>query len=217
VPHFTRAVALIAILVTSGAMADEWTVPVPGRCGGLAPERRIGPCSALIDAPDTAPDVRAKAFFMRGLAYWQLNQRERAIADYDKAIRIAPQYGAALNNRADAYLRLGKPAEGMPDIDRALEVAPQNPIYNATRGQIGQSVGDPQGAMRDHDAAMAFGGVDFVKLYQCGLRMARLYRGPIDGILRPELLSALRLCVDQGSHCDPLPESASTECREPVA
>jgi tetratricopeptide (TPR) repeat protein len=218
VRHLTRAIALTAFIVAaSGAMADEWNVPVPGGCGALDPERRIAPCSALIDAPDVAPDVRAKAFFMRGLAFWQLNQRERAVGDYDQAIRIAPRHAPALNNRADAYLRLGRPSQGMPDIDRALEIEPQNPIYNATRGQIGQSVGDPQGAMRDHDAAMAFGGPVFIKLYQCGLRLAALYRGPIDGVLRAEMHTALRQCVDQGSHCDPVPESANTECREPVA
>jgi tetratricopeptide (TPR) repeat protein len=211
-------IAMTAFFVAaSGAMADEATAPVPGGCNSLEPGRRIASCSALIDAPGTTPEVRAKAFFLRGLAYWELNQRERAVGDYDKAIRISPRYGAALNNRADAYLRLGKPAEGMPDIDQALQSDPQNPVYNATRGQIGQSTGDPQGAMRDHDAAMAYGGMAFVKLYQCGLRMARLYRGPIDGILRPELFAALRLCVDQGGSCDPLPEQASTECREPVA
>jgi tetratricopeptide (TPR) repeat protein len=215
--HLTRAVAVMSILATSGTMAEEWNVPAPGACDSLEPGRRIGPCTALIDAPDTAPQVRAKAFFLRGLAWWELNQRERAVGDYDEAIRIAPRYGSALNNRADAWLRLGKPAEGVRDIDQALEVDPQNPTYNATRGQIGQSIGDPPGAMRDHDAAMASGGMVFVKLYQCGLRMARLYRGPIDGILRPELLAALRLCVDQGSRCDPLPEQATTECREPVA
>ena len=216
--HLTRAIVLIAIFAAaSGAAADEWNVPAPGDCGNLEPERRIAPCGALIDTPGIAPDIRAKALFMRGLAFWQLNQRERALADYDQAIRIAPRHAPALNNRADALLRLGKPSQGIPDVDRALEIDPQNPIYNATRGQIGQAVGDPQGAMRDHDAAMAFGGMVFVKLYQCGLRLARLYRGPIDGILRQELHTALRLCVDLGSQCDPIPESANTECREPVA
>jgi tetratricopeptide (TPR) repeat protein len=210
--------ALMAFfLAASGVMADEWNVPAPGGCDGLEPERRIAPCSALIDAPDTAAAVRAKAFFLRALSYWQLNQRERAVTDYDQAIRIAPRFAGALNNRADAWLKLGKPAQGMPDVDQALEIEPQNPIYNATRGQINQSVGDRQGAMRDHDAAMAFGGPVFIKLYQCGLQMARLYHGPIDGILRPDLRTALRLCVDQGGQCDPIPESANTECREPVA
>jgi tetratricopeptide (TPR) repeat protein len=218
VSHLSRAIAVTAFIVAaSGAMADEWSVPAPGGCDSLEPARRIVPCTALIDAPDTAAAVRAKAFFLRGLSYWQLNQRDRAVSDYDQAIRIAPRFAGALNNRADAWLRLGKPSQGMPDIDRALGIEPQNPIYNATRGQIGQSVGDPQGAMRDHDAAMAFGGAVFVKLYQCGLRLARLYHGPIDGILRQDLRTALRLCVDQGSHCDPVPESANTECREPVA
>lgn len=217
-PHLTRAMALTAFfLAASSAMADEWNVPAPGGCDGVEPERRIAPCTALIDAPGTTAAVRAKAFFLRALSYWQLNQRDRAVTDYDQAIRIAPRFAGALNNRADAYLRLGKPSQGTPDIDRALEIEPQNPIYNATRGQINQSVGDPQGAMRDHDAAMAFGGTVFVKLYQCGLRLARLYHGPIDGILRPEVRTALRLCVDQGSQCDPVPESANVECREPVA
>jgi tetratricopeptide (TPR) repeat protein len=219
----TRVIALMAFftaisgfVATSGAMADVWK-PLPAGCDDPVAERRIAPCSALIAAPDTDPALRAEAFFRRGVAYWQLSQPERAIKDYSESIRIEPDFGAALNNRADAWLRLGKPSQGVEDIERALQVDPQNPTFNATRGQIGQSVGDPEGAMRDHDNAMAFGGTTFVKLYQCGLRMARLYRGPVDGILRPEVLGALRVCVDQGSHCDPLPESATTECHEPVA
>jgi tetratricopeptide (TPR) repeat protein len=216
VPRLTRAIFLMAIFVaTSAARADEWTLP--GGCDSQDPERRIAPCSALIDAPDTTPDVRAKAFFLRALSYWHLSQRERAIRDYDEAIRIDPKFAAALNNRADAWLRLGDPKQGVADIERALEIAPEYPIYNITRGQISQTLGDREGAMHDHAAAMAFGGKVIVKLYQCGLRLARLYRGPIDGIQRPELQTALRLCVDQGGNCDPVPEAVTTECPEPTA
>ncbi len=215
-PHLTRAMALTAIFVTtSPAMADEMNLPIG--CTDPEPEHRIAPCTAVIDAPDAAPALRAEAFFRRALAYWQLSQRERAIGDYDQAIQLAPEFAAALNNRADAWLKLGKASQGMPDIERALKVAPQNPIYNVTRGQIGQTLGDRDGAMRDHEAAMAYGGKLFVRLYQCGLRLARLYHGPIDGILRPDLRLALRLCVDQGSGCDPMPESVTVDCPEPVA
>jgi tetratricopeptide (TPR) repeat protein len=216
VPHLTRAIVLTAIFVaTFAAMADEFTLP--DGCEGQDLERRIVPCSALIDAPDTAPDVRARAFFLRALSYWHLSQRERAIRDYDEAIRIDPKFAAALNNRADGYLKLGKPKQGVADIDRALALEPEYPIYNITRGQIGQTLGDRDGAMHDHAAAMAFGGKVIIRLYQCGLRLARLYRGPLDGVLRPELNTALRLCVDQGGQCDPVPETATTECPEPTA
>jgi tetratricopeptide (TPR) repeat protein len=215
VTHLTRAIALMAIFVAAAAMAaDDVTLE---NCRSLAADRRVASCTAVIDALGTAPVDRAEAFFLRALSYWEFNQRERAIRDYDAAIRIEPQFAAALNNRADAYLKLGKPGQGQPDIDKALEIAPQDPIYNVTHGQIGQTLGDRDGAMRDHEAAMAFGGERYVRLYQCGLRMARLYRGPVDGILRPALRTALRQCVDLGGNCDPMPETATVECPDPVA
>jgi tetratricopeptide (TPR) repeat protein len=206
----------MAIVAATSAMADDQQ-PVADGCRSAAPELRIAPCSAVIDSPSAPPAERAEAFFLRGLAYWQSGQREHAVRDYDDAIRIAPQFGSALNNRADAYLKLGKASQGVPDIERALRIAPQDPIYNVTHGQIRQTLGDPDGAMRDHQAAMAFGHERYVKLYQCGLRLARLYRGPLDGVLSPALLSALRQCVDQGGSCDPMPESVTVECNEPVA
>ncbi len=70
--------------------------------------------------------------------------------------------------------------------------------------------------MRHHEAAMAFGGKPFVQLYQCSLKLAGLYRGPLDGIIRLELRTALRQCVDQGSRCAPLPPFPLSECPEPV-
>jgi hypothetical protein len=51
-------------------------------------------------------------------------------------------------------------------------------------------------------------------LVRCGLRLAQLYHGPIDGILRPELAAALRACVDKGSTCDPV--ETDPQCPDPV-
>jgi tetratricopeptide (TPR) repeat protein len=198
------------ILAATGAMADELT-----GCDSRDPELRIAACTALIDAPGTAAAVRAEALFLRGLSYLELGQYQHSLADYDEAIRISPQFAAALNNRAMVWLRLGKPEQGMLDIERALAIEPRHPIFVATRGQIGQSLGDRQGAMRDHQDAMTIGGPRFVRYYQCGLRRARLYDGPLDGVVRPELMTALRACVDQGISCDPIP-STDSECPDPV-
>jgi tetratricopeptide (TPR) repeat protein len=210
--RLSPVIALISVMIaTAGAMAEELN-----GCEDRDPERRIAACTALIDAPDTTPDRRALAFFRRALSWSQLGQYQRSIPDYDAAIRIAPSFALALNNRANAYQKLGKPSQGLPDIEQALEIAPQEPVFNATRGEIGQALGDREGAMRDHEAAMAFGGAAFVRLYQCSLRLAQLYRGPLDGIVRPELHLALRQCVDQGSGCAPLPPFPVAECPEPV-
>jgi tetratricopeptide (TPR) repeat protein len=192
-------------------MADELT-----ECANPESGRNIAACTALIDAAETPPAVRARAFFLRALAHSRLGRYDRAIPDLNGALRILPDFASALNNRANAYLKLGRPAEGEADIDQALELGPQEPVYNATRGEISQALGDREVAMRHHEAAMAFGGKPFVQLYQCSLRLAGLYRGPMDGIIRLELRTALRQCVDQGSHCAPLPPFPVSECPEPV-
>lgn len=206
------AIAVMALqLATAGARADDLN-----DCGSPEPERRIPACTALIEAPDTPPDTRADAFFRRGVSYSELGQYRRAIRDYDETIRLQSDAAAALNNRAYSYLKLGQPSVGMPDVEQAMQLQPENPIFLSTRGEISQVLGDRESAMRDHEAAMALGGMNFVKVYQCSLRMAGLYRGPIDGIVRPEVRTALRLCVDQGSGCAPVPPFPIPECPDPV-
>jgi hypothetical protein len=71
-------------------------------------------------------------------------------------------------------------------------------------------MGDPKGALNDYTKAMYFGGLEMIKLYQCGLTEARLYEGRIDGIWRRELQDAMEQCVKDAA-CDPLP--ADEHCR----
>jgi tetratricopeptide (TPR) repeat protein len=215
--NLSLAIAMTTLmLATTGATADDLKADELKACDDGAPDSRIAPCTALIDAPDLPPAVRSKAFFLRGVAYAQLGRYHRAIRDYDEAIRMNPQYSMALNNRADAWLRLGEPAQGMPDIERALTINPREALFNTTRGELAQSIGDRDGAIRNHEAALALGGVKFIKFYQCGLRLQRLYQGPLDGILSPELRTALYTCVDKGIQCDPALPFLTSECPELV-
>jgi tetratricopeptide (TPR) repeat protein len=209
--HLTKAAMLVAIFAaTGGVRAEEWN-----DCGGPDLERRIVSCTKLIETPGIDPAYLAEAFDRRGYAHIKLGQYQRALRDYDEAIRISPQDAAALNNRAIVYLLLGKPSQGLPDAEKAVQFAPREAHFYNTRAQISQSLSDQQGAIRDHEAAMALGGTRWIKLYQCGLRLARLYHGPIDGILRPELRTALLVCVDKGSTCDPVP-AGDPECPDPI-
>lgn len=209
--HLRHALALMAVIAAPGVAAAE-----DASCTSGEPDARIAACTTVIEAPGTPPEQRAEAYFRRALSWSQFNQYERAIRDYDNALKINPGDAAALNNRAYSWLKLGNPSQALPDVEQALKMAPESAIFMSTRGEILQALGDRAGALRDHEAAMWFGGRFVVKGYQCSLRLARLYDGPVDGLMSPDVSTALQQCVDQGDKCAPVPSFLSTECLDPV-
>jgi tetratricopeptide (TPR) repeat protein len=176
--------------------------------------RRIDGCSALIDDPGVAPEQRSFAFGMRALAYSLRGVFDKALADYDQAIGLNPDYAVALNNRAWVYFKLGRGSDGARDVERALQLSPGSPYALDTRAHIRQADGDAEAALADYEHAMRNGGDRMVKLYQCGLRAQGLYFGMIDGIHTPALSRALRICVGNPA-CDPLLEDE--ECKPSVS
>lgn len=56
------------------------------------------------------------AFNNRGIAYYNLNDYDRAIADYDKTIELDPKYISAYKNLSEILIMVGK-------IDRAEQTA----------------------------------------------------------------------------------------------
>lgn len=181
-------------------------------CDNPESTRRVAACTELIEDPSTAPTRRALAYANRALSYSIRGEYETAIRDYDQAIGLFPDFAVALNNRAWAYFKWGRGEQGMGDVQRALQLDPRSPHALDTRAHIYQTMGETARALRDYEAAMMFGGSRMITLYQCGLKMQRLYDGPADGVARPALLQALKVCVDKGPQCDPLPPDE--ECRD---
>jgi tetratricopeptide (TPR) repeat protein len=177
-------------------------------------ERRISGCSAMIDTPGLPDDQRSLAYGMRALAYSLLGMFDKALADYDEALTIKPDFPLALNNRAWAYYKLGRASDGLGDVQKALELSPGSPYALDTRAHIHQALGDTQAALEDYELAMQVGGERIVKMYQCGLRSQGVYFGAVDGIYSASVRQALRTCTGN-RHCDPLP--SDSECRPEVS
>jgi len=173
-------------------------------------ERRIEGCSALIETPGIGPDDLSLAYAMRALAFSLKGNYDRALPDYDEAIRINPTFAVALNNRAWALYKAGRGEQGMRDVERSLQLQPGSSHTLDTRAHIRQQMGDVLGALADYEMAMVFGGDRMVKLYQCGLQAKGLYDGKIDGRYTPPVKQGLETCV-RDKTCDPLP--ADEECR----
>ncbi|MEW5963082.1 MAG: hypothetical protein AB1749_05920 [Pseudomonadota bacterium] len=200
--------ALLALALAAGssrAAEGDW-----GDCFGPDFERRVTGCSRLIGRSDLTPEERGFAHANRALAHAMHGHHALALADYDAALAITPDFPVALNNRAWTLFRAGRPEAGRGDVERALVLDPLNPHALDTRAHIRQALGDAAGAMADYRLAMRMGGERLVALYQCGLQAARLYEGEIDGVVSVALRRALEVCVETAG-CDPLP--ADEECR----
>ena len=67
-------------------------------------------------------DLEAAALVDSGYEYNSLGQYERAIQDFDEAIRLNPQNAGAYHNRGIAYGRIGKSIEEERDFAKATEI-----------------------------------------------------------------------------------------------
>ena len=207
-----RWTVLLAILGLVGTSLAALATDDVHECDSPETERRIKACTELIETPGIGLARLATAYANRALAYSLRAQYETSIRDYDQAIRLVPDFAVALNNRAWAYFKWGRLGPAMPDVQRSLQIDPMSPHSLDTRAHILQWQGEHAGALRDYDAAMIYGGSRMVKLYQCGLKMNKLYSGPTDGIVTADVRRAMRVCVEKGSDCDPLPPDE--DCRE---
>lgn len=200
----------VVLLAISPAVAQAEDPLDNHQCFGDDHVKHIDACTELLDQPGVGLGVRSSAFAMRALGQSLRGRYAEAIADYNAAIQINPSFAVALNNRAWAFFKWGKAAQGLNDVERSLALDDMSPHSYDTRAHIMQAAGNTVAAMADYDRAMFLGGLRMVRLYQCGLAAAGLYKGKPDGQTSPELRSAFLQCVAQLT-CDPLPPDE--ECR----
>jgi tetratricopeptide (TPR) repeat protein len=78
----------------------------------------------MIQSGHEPPQNLVAAFTYRGNAYFGKGQYDRAIEDYDQAIRLNPNYAEAYNNRGLAKRAKGDFAGGDADIAKAKQLNP---------------------------------------------------------------------------------------------
>jgi tetratricopeptide (TPR) repeat protein len=66
----------------------------------------------------------AEAYLMRGDDFSEIQEYDRAILDYDQAIRLKPDYAEAHNNRGYAYYWKGDATHAIADYSQAIELRP---------------------------------------------------------------------------------------------
>jgi lipoprotein NlpI len=120
-------------------------------------DRLIRGCSAVIRSRQVSLDDLSRAFFNRGRAWSDKGQFERAIQDFDQAIRLDPNYADAFNNRGIAFSGKGDYDHAIENFDRAIALDPNFAIAIFNRGLAFQNLGRTAEVERDFARAKTSG------------------------------------------------------------
>jgi len=151
--HALALAALILLAVLSfdarlaGVRADDLA-----DCTRGSGDTRLRGCSRIINSGLFEPISKknlAIACYNRGIAYGMSGQYDRAIADYDTAIKINPKDTIAYVVRGISYEGKGQFDRAIGDYDMAIKL---NPIYDwayYNRGQAYKGRGNKERAIAD--------------------------------------------------------------------
>src|SRR5437588_1597212 len=120
--------------VTLCAAAGALIVPAPGRaqtyidqCNEqgkrFSIEARIDGCTATIKSGKSSGKDLAAAYGNRGHAYTDKKDYDRAIADFNEAIKLAPKFASAFTNRCFTRMLVGRElSQALADCNESLRL-----------------------------------------------------------------------------------------------
>ncbi len=122
----------------------------------FSPALRIDGCTAAIKSGHQSGKNLSRIFYNRGIAYAKKNQYDRAIEDFNQAIRLDPDSIFALNNRGAAYARKGQLDDAIADFNEAIRIDASYAITYNNRGIAYAKKGQYDRAIEDFDQAIRY-------------------------------------------------------------
>ena len=110
--------------------------------------------SQLIERKTLVERHRVIALRWRGDSYRHLRYDQKAIADYNQAIEIDPDYAWAFAGRAETYRWLEQYEQAIADFDKAIELEPEFVWAIAHRGEMYRKLEENEKALADFNKAI---------------------------------------------------------------
>lgn len=126
----------------------------------LAPPGAVSVSSYLRQQPapaqaDTTALLRAQQLFIRGMTHTLLDDPERAVALFKKALELVPEQPAILSALADAYDQLGEPQTALFYLKRAHQLDPGTRAYAFQLAGLQARTGALETALATYEALLA--------------------------------------------------------------
>src|SRR5258708_2603533 len=123
-----------AFAAVSESVNDPKIDPAPCFAAAAAeadPDQIVASCGAVIDNEKTPAADRLRALLARAGGYVRKEQDDRAIADYDVALKLDPTLADIFNARGELWRKKGDRPRALADFGAAIRLNPQHP---AARG-----------------------------------------------------------------------------------
>jgi len=150
---FWSLICLLPVLAAP-AMSQSTANDDMNKCHDLSGDPAIDACTRAIDSGQLTQSNLAIMYYNRGYEWNNKDEEDRAIADFDQAIRINPNYTSAYNNRGLAWRAKGDYDRSIADFNQALQLDPNHANAYFGRGRDFYSQGDYTKAIADFDEAV---------------------------------------------------------------
>jgi tetratricopeptide (TPR) repeat protein len=104
------------------------------------PDQIIATCSPVIDNEKTPASERLRAVLARAGAYIRKEQDDRAIADYDVALKLDPTLADIFNARGELWRKKGDRPRALADFGAAIKLNPQHAAARASYKSLAQEL-----------------------------------------------------------------------------
>ncbi len=111
-------------------------------------------------------ELAAYAFFSIGYLFQHGNRLEKALAAYDRAIALKPDFVEAYHNRASGLQQLGKYKKAIIDLEQAIGLDPDSAELHYKRGCTKGSSNQSESAIADFDKAIKLN-PNYAEAYCC--------------------------------------------------
>src|SRR5579863_8913897 len=118
------------------------------------PDQIIKSCTAIIDEWHGSAKGLALTFNTRGNANYDKGLSDRAIEDFDQAIKLNPNDAEAFYGRGSAYYQKGNDERALQEYDQAIKLRSDYTNAYNNRGYIYFKRGDLDRAIQDFDSAI---------------------------------------------------------------
>jgi len=118
------SVLLVCVLAAIAGPAWSASREAHEDCDADDPDRNIVGCTRIIEDADEGNIMRGAAYVARGLAWQKKGDGDKALADYNDAIRVNPKDALAYNDRGMLWRERGEPDRAIADFTTAIAIDP---------------------------------------------------------------------------------------------